>query len=151
MDIIFVAGIHGVGKTSCCKQVSEVTGIPHFSASSIIKAGKATAISANSKAVRDIEGNQRLLAQGLVKIAEAGHARIILDGHCTLLNSLGQVEPISLDVFSPIGLNGVIVFRDDPDKICVRLRARDERVYEAATINEHQDAEVAQAQFVASK
>ena len=42
MKVIFVAGIHAVGKSSACKFLSSETGIPHYTASQIIREEKAS-------------------------------------------------------------------------------------------------------------
>src|SRR5690606_11776081 len=125
MGIIFVGGIHAVGKSTVCTSTSASLGLPHYSAGEIIKAEKAGAISSGSKAVTDIDGNQTLLIRGIQKL-EAIHARsIIVDGHFTLLNSDGEVEPVSVDVFRLLCLEGIVVLHDDPKGIAQRLADRD--------------------------
>jgi len=54
MKVIFVAGIHAVGKSSACKLLSSETGTPHYTASQIIREEKASAISEDSKLVTDV-------------------------------------------------------------------------------------------------
>ena len=72
MKVIFVAGIHGVGKTTGCMAVAEELGIPYYTASQIIKGEKASAVVEQSKLVADIDENQRLLIQGVSKLIKGG-------------------------------------------------------------------------------
>lgn len=150
MGIIFVAGVHGIGKTSCCSEVAKLTGYTHHAASSIIKMEKTSAIAEHSKEVRDVMGNQELLIQGVQKLYEAGNVKIILDGHFTILNSQGQIETVDLAVFAELKMDGVVAYRDDPQRIANRLRERDGRECCASTIAAQQCSELEQAQLVAT-
>lgn len=150
MGVIFVVGVHGVGKTSCCQQLAESTGIPHYSASNLIKAEDASAFSESAKECRDVRGNQSLLIRGVRKILR-DRETILLDGHCTLLNSDGAFEAVGVEVFSQLGLAGIVLFRDAPETICARLHQRDGKAWKLSAVTAQQDAELAHAQFVASE
>jgi adenylate kinase len=141
MSVIFVAGVHGVGKTTVCKAAAESLGVPHYTASQLIRAEKASAVSEESKLVVDVGGNQRLLVLAARReIAQYG--RIILDGHFTIRTASGVIEPIDTAVFKMLGLNKIVVLLDHPDIIVSRLFNRDGIAYAATSIQEHQDAEL---------
>lgn len=149
MKVIFVAGIHAVGKSTVCKSVSDELGIPHYTASQIIRDEKSSAVSANSKLVTDVADNQRLLIQGASRILERG--RFLLDGHFTMRRkSDGGIESIHEDVFRNLCVGNVVVFTDDPEEISKRMHARDGVLHHVDMIRTHQNAEVAHASYVAS-
>jgi len=65
--IIFVAGIHGVGKTYLCQSLKESIGIDHFSASQLISEFKREKFSSTDKSVKNINNNQELLLKAIEK------------------------------------------------------------------------------------
>lgn len=147
MKVILVAGIHGVGKTTGCKAVSEEFGIPHYSASQIIKGEKASAVTEGSKLVVDVDGNQRLLIQGVSRLLESG--RFLLDGHFTIRRkSDGGIEAIHVDVFRELHIGGVVLYTDHPEEISKRMLARDGVLQPVEALQSHQDAEIAHAEYV---
>lgn len=149
MKVIFVAGIHAVGKTTVCKLVSEEFGIPHFSASQIIKGEKSSAVDEKSKLVADVDDNQRLLIQGVSRILESGH--FLLDGHFTMRRkSDGGIEVIHADVFRELHIGGVVLYTDHPAEISKRMHARDGVLQSVEMLKSHQDAEIAHAKHVAA-
>lgn len=151
MGIIFVGGVHGVGKSTCCQQVAERTGLRWLTASILIKAEMQSAIAVGSKVVVDPLGNQELLIRGVRNCMSPDQGRALLDGHFTLLNSDGKIVAIDIDVFVRLGLERIIVIRDEAAAICNRLRERDGQAWSISTINLHQDAEISQAHAVATK
>jgi adenylate kinase len=147
MRIIFVAGIHGVGKTTGCKSVAEEFGIPHFSASQIIKGERSSAVDEMSKLVADVDDNQRLLIRGVLRVLERG--RFLLDGHFTMRRkSDGGIEAIHVDVFRELNIGGVVLYTDHPEEISRRILARDGVSQPVDMLRSHQDAEVAHAKYV---
>lgn len=148
MGVIFVAGIHGVGKTTCCAEVAKQISIPHYTASAIIRSEKASVISEHSKEVRNVGVNQNHLVEGLRKIVEAGKQRIILDGHFTLLSAEGQIKPISVDIFAGLDVDGFVLYKDDPLRISARLQERDNMAWDVSLLTTHQNAEIAHAKVV---
>lgn len=148
MGVIFVAGVHAVGKTTACAHAADALCLAHYAASALIKAEKASAISAQGKAVTDIDGNQVLLIRGVEKACGKHDGRFILDGHFTLSRSSGEIEAIALDVFRAFDLDGVVIFQDEPSAIAERLNLRDGEGGNADAIAIHQEAELAHAHYV---
>ncbi len=67
MGIVFVGGVHGVGKSTSCQEVAERTGLQWLTASSLIKAEEQSAVAEHSKVVLDAVGNQELLIRSVRK------------------------------------------------------------------------------------
>ena len=151
MGVIFVAGVHGVGKTTACAYAARSLGLAHYSASGLIKSEKTSAIPEQGKTVFDVEGNQALLIRGVEKACGQHQGRIILDGHFTLLKLDGRIEAVAIEVFSSLSLNGVVVYHDEPAAIAERLHKRDGENHSVDVIARHQDSELAHAQLVAAE
>lgn len=122
--VIFIAGVHGVGKTTLCRRIALSGQFTHKSASEIISEQKAAAIAANSKEVRDIAGNQQLLIDGVLRMASSQKS-LLLDGHFVLLNTRKRPEPIPTAVFAKLCIDGVILVTGKPSQIAAQLAARD--------------------------
>lgn len=150
MGVIFVGGVHGVGKSTCCQQVSEQTGLQWFTASALIQAERQTAITGTSKSVLNPDSNQDLLVRAVGEYIAAKDTKIILNGHFTLLKTNGEIVTIEPNVFSKLGVEKLVVLRDDPVAICNRLKERDKRDWSLPFITTHQEAEIAHAYAVAS-
>lgn len=151
MGVIFVAGVHAVGKTTAIEEASRECGVPFYSASSLIKNEKQAAIPEKGKVVADIGGNQELLVRGVNRVVRTSAGRILLDGHFTLQNLIGEIEKIDVDVFRMLGLESVVAYLDDPVNIANRLAKRDGEIRSAEFIARHQEEELSHAQAVASQ
>lgn len=91
--IIFIGGIHGVGKTSLCEELSNQIGTHYFSASKLIKRLKKDHCDNENKAVKDIDGNQELLLTAINQYINK-NIIVLLDGHFCLLSSTYEVTLI---------------------------------------------------------
>ena len=151
MGIFFIGGVHGVGKSSCGQEVAERNGLEFFTASALIKAEQKSAIEENSKAVLDADLNQKLLIHGIRKMAKCNDKTVLLDGHFTLLQPSGAIIPIEVNVFEHLGLEGIVVFRDEPAAIYSRSQKRDGKAYSSTEIRIHQDMEINQAHRISSQ
>lgn len=148
MTVVFVAGIHAVGKSTACRVASDRFGISYFTASQIIRDEKSSAFSTNSKLVADVADNQRLLIQGVSRLLTDGH--FLLDGHFTMRRkSDGGIEVIHVDVFRQLRIGAIVLFTDHPEEIAKRMHARDGVLYPVEMFQSHQVAEIAQAKHVA--
>lgn len=152
MAVLFVCGIHGVGKTTFCKKLSEAFGIPSFSSSCLIKESAKDAIPApgQGKSVKDVSGNQQILITAVQnKLSEL--PQFILDGHTTIIDSNGAWQPIGADVFAAIGTTALIMLVVPPEVIHERLIKRDGKAPALDVMARHQEAEQAQAKNIAIK
>lgn len=143
MSVIFVAGVHGVGKTSACECAAESLGISHFTASEIILARKSSVVATEGKVVKDLDENQQILMDG-VRQTLAMHSPILLDGHFTL-RTIDGIVPIAPSVFSALPIRAVALFHDAPEKIVQRLNSRDNFTHDVADVSAHQEAELKHA------
>ncbi len=146
--MIFLGGVHGVGKTSMCAGVSERFDLQVISASAIIRAERAQPSSDSRTAVSNVGGNQGLLVRGVQRIVADVPERYLLDGHFALRTLAGHIEEIDADVFRAIGVSGLICLIDDPAAIAQRLSARDGDVHDAIAISQLQAAELSSAEAV---
>ncbi|MCO7125160.1 ATP-binding protein [Sporolactobacillus shoreicorticis] len=123
-QIVFISGIHGSGKTTLGKKISEEINIPFDSASNIIK----TVSSQNwdkYKKVTDISGNQSKLAKGIAELY-ANDNILILDGHFCLLDKDNEVIEIDLKTFQEIHIKLIICCTANYHTISKRLSERDQ-------------------------
>lgn len=122
--VIFIAGVHGVGKSSMCEEFSKEFSAMHKSASQLIREAKEEALEKDTKVVKDIAGNQQLLIDSVSRIRASGR-NLLLDGHFALLNADSAPTPLPTDVFSDLAIDGVVVVHDDPSSIAFRMGNRD--------------------------
>lgn len=104
--LIFLGGVHGVGKTSMCEGLFERFGLEVISASTIIRAERAHPSSDSRTAVLNVGGNQGLLIRGVQRLVTGAPGKYLLDGHFALRTLAGNIEEIDADVFHSIGVGG---------------------------------------------
>lgn len=124
-QVLFVGGIHGVGKTTVCESYARTHGVIHKSAGQLIKEARGLASAAPTKAVSDINENQKLLIDEVKRIRTAGKT-LLLDGHFAVFDTFYKPTPLAITVFSELGITGVILIVDKPEAIAARLSIRDE-------------------------
>lgn len=121
---IFVAGIHGVGKTYLCEKYVKDKDVVHASASKLIREELASANWNSNKQVADIDKNQ----EALISAVERHHASgkvLLLDGHFVLKDSSGKLIQIEIEVFRDLRLHGVILIEADVELVQERIKLRD--------------------------
>ncbi|EHV5555057.1 AAA family ATPase [Vibrio parahaemolyticus] len=121
MKNIFISGIHGVGKTTLSKLLSECLGLRHYSCSSLIK--QYVEKTDTGKFVSNIDKNQTLLIKAYNSIRQT--EPLILDGHLTLLDKKGKPTPIDSSVFRELDIGVFILVTDEIETTLSRLSARD--------------------------
>jgi adenylate kinase len=144
---VFVAGIHGVGKTYLASRVAPRVSRIHTSASKLIKEERALATWTDDKRVTDVDANQQALAAAVRRHNEAG-TRLLLDGHFVLLNAAGEMIMLQVDVFAALNLDGIILVEADPQSVAERIEARDRRKVSLVELRAFSDAERDQAKIV---
>lgn len=148
--VIFVAGVHGVGKTTACESFASTHAIEHKSASQLIREAKVSALSTRGKAVRDIHGNQKLLIGAVQRIRATGKP-LLLDGHFALLDSQLIPQALPMDVFYDLAINAVIAIHDKPNAIAKRLAVRDTESLSSSQIAALQALELSNAEKVSTE
>ncbi len=151
MTVLFVGGVHGVGKSTCCGKVAQTVGCLHVTASDIIRRAHAGAIASSGKLVADVEGNQSLLVRGFLAFQhEVQGTSILLDGHFAMRDSNGDIQPVAADVFNALGIDHLVCLVDEPHAIEVRMSQRDGQAPANREIADLQNAELQNARWVAS-
>ncbi len=147
INLVFLGGIHGVGKTTFCKPVAEATGYSHVTASQLIREKNAAAISVDSKIVKDADYNQKLLIEAVKERLKAGE-KFLLDGHFTIQTAHGILK-LEASVFKSLGVQEIVILADDPDKIAQRIEGRDGKKMSDTDLALHQNLEIEAAEAVA--
>lgn len=145
--MIFVSGVHGVGKTFFCNRVKEQRGINTYSASKLIAEKRNIGFSVD-KIVSDIDENQSLLLEAIDELRETGN-EFILDGHFCLLESDGLISRIPMDTYTSLRPDKIILLTEQPSVIVARRFQRDGIVVEEADVDSFQREEMAYAKEVA--
>ncbi len=152
-SLVFVGGIHGVGKTTICRDVSDREDIIHLVASELIKA-KSNFVddtsTSSEKRVRNIKDNQEVLIASLNERILSG-GRFLLDGHFVLFDKNKHVTKVPLATFERIKPDKLVVIIGEPEILQKRLQERDGIIYPAEELRVMQTQEVEYAYVVAKK
>jgi len=144
---IFVAGIHGVGKTYLSSQLPAGSGLKHTSASKLIKEERELPEWSSNKRVSNVDENQVALAAAVSRYNASGSA-LLLDGHFVLLSSDGEFLPLGANVFRSLNLTAILLIEADPDEIARRIADRDGLQRDAGWLTSFMAKERAQAEAV---
>jgi len=144
---IFVAGIHGVGKSYLASRTAESVGLLHTSASRLIKEERSLSTWSENKVVTDVDANQLALTNAIKRKNNAGIS-LLLDGHFVLLGEDHLMIRLESRVFESFNLLGVILIQEDPLIVAQRILERDKREENPQFLREFIDAEKRQAQVV---
>ena len=144
--VIFIGGIHGVGKTYFRNKFLRPAGWYGISASEIIKQ-KSGEVNLN-KRVTKVKSNQELLKEGFVPIKQNFY-KVVLDGHFSLINVTGQVTLVPEDTFTKIKPVAIIVLTAPINIIQSRLCKRDNQKYSKDFVSNFQKKEIKYAKKVA--
>ncbi|NER82369.1 MAG: AAA family ATPase [Leptolyngbya sp. SIO1D8] len=144
--LIFVAGIHGVGKTTLCNELSSKFSMEHFSASDLIAKEKEEQHLRN-KRVENIGGNQDHLIVAINKSFNKTNW-YLLDGHFCLLNQENKITRIPYSTYEGISPTAVLVLVDESANIYDRLSSRDNTRYDLAMLKAFQEEEITYAEYI---
>ncbi|WP_413892956.1 ATP-binding protein [Candidatus Skiveiella danica] len=147
---IFVAGIHGVGKTYLANQLPAGIGLLHTSASQLIKEELALPEWNADKRVADVDKNQVALTKAVARCNALGTA-LLLDGHFVLLNTAGEFVLLGAEVFKTLNLSAVLLIEADPKVVANRVQSRDGLRRDTEWLATFMRAERAQAEAVCSE
>jgi len=146
-NLIFMGGIHGVGKTTICTELSQRYLLSSFSASKIISDVKKQSFNSN-KQITDIDENQDFLIQGIAQL-EATSKINIIDGHFCLIDKKNNISRIPEEVFTRLNPILLIVVIDSVSKIIDRLQMRDKLDYTPLFVESFQNEEIKYAKLIA--
>ena len=145
--MIFISGVHGVGKSYFCDMVKQAIDINAYSASTLISEKKKSGFSSD-KLIPDIDDNQQYLLQAVDEL-HAAEGNFILDGHFCLLNAEGKVQRIAYETFTTLKPEAILLLIEAPEIIAERRHSKDNREVSVESIKEFQDSEKAYAKEVA--
>lgn len=145
--MIFISGVHGVGKSYFCDMVKQTIDINAYSASTLISEKKKSGFS-RDKLIPDIDDNQQYLLQAVDEL-RATEGNFILDGHFCLLNAEGKVQRIVYETFTALKPEAILLLTEAPEIIAERRQSRDNRDVTVESIKEFQDSEEVYAKEVA--
>lgn len=134
--LIFISGVHGVGKSTLCNQINSYVRIAAHSCSDIIKAN--SAYIEDSKVVDKADTNQQALIVGLSKLNDEN---ILLDGHFCLVGQGETIIELDYRVFEQINPDMVVNVVADTKEIHQRLISRDGECISLELINKLQKQE----------
>ncbi len=121
--MIFISGIHGVGKSYFCEEVKRRLGLNAYSASMLISEVKKEGFK-KDKLIGDIDDNQDYLLTAIKRLS-GSEKFYLLDGHFCLLNAQDQVQRIQLQTFLDLSPQGIILLTEEPAVIAKRRKNRD--------------------------
>lgn len=148
-NIAFIGGIHGVGKSTICQQICDKLNLIYLSASELIKWNDINE-NAKNKRVENVHDTQDRLIAGLKNTIQA-EKRYLLDGHCCLLNTKGDIENVPISTFQIINPFSLNVILDDVSEIKIRLERRDKKHYDYDLLKQMQDKELQYAKYLSEK
>lgn len=118
--LIFISGVHGVGKSTLCIELNKHINIPSHSCSDIIKAN--SEYIETSKFIDRAEANQAALITGLAGLRSCS---LLLDGHFCLVGKEDNIIELDFKVFDEIAPSLIINVLAEPEVIHRRLMSRD--------------------------
>jgi adenylate kinase len=137
---VFVAGVHGAGKTFATKPACQKLGLVHATASQLIREERGQATWDSAKVVSDVDQNQAALISAARRIRESG-ATLVIDGHFVLRRAPGNHERLPVDVFRALDCSSVLLIRSPVPVLLERLQARQDMSWSEAELAEFSKAE----------
>lgn len=142
-NVIFIGGIHGVGKTQLCDEICAELNIEHINAGELIRRFKREEATTR-KEVDNVQRNQEALISALQAYVEA-NTFYLLDGHFCLLKRDGFIERIPVGVFEQINPLAVVLLKDEVTAIKERLEQRDNATVDLTRLRDLQKLEIEHA------
>jgi adenylate kinase len=147
--IIFVAGIHGVGKTFLGAPVAQQLGIRHATASQLIRKERGLQSWGADKRVSGLDENQAALVSATKRLHSSGQ-NLLLDGHFVLRGTNGAFNEIDPQVFRDLQIGAVLLLEADTDVVIDRLRVRGDTSWSPMELRTLAAREEAHARHVSS-
>lgn len=147
--IVFVAGVHGVGKGYLCDRLAPMLDGVHITASSLIINRKELG---EAKAISGIDANQAILVEELDKFKTTSPF-VLLDGHFCLYNQEYEIQPIAPRLYKELNVAYIVMLTCTPTVILNRLIQRDKNVSNLSIshLDKLQNAEVEHSRLVSGE
>lgn len=147
--LIFISGVHGVGKTFFAKMLKEKYDLNTYTASSLISNFKNCELYTNKKVV-DIEDNQKILLFALEEMSK-DEKTFLLDGHFCLLDADNNITRIDFITYEALQPKAIVLLTEEPKVIVKRRKERDGFSIDINSTKEFQDEEIKYAKEVADR
>lgn len=141
MKILFVGGVHGVGKSTLCDEIAPDLQANHVSSGDLLQWSGA------SKVVEDLVANQETILNALEHLNPKPET-MLLDGHYCLLTDQGRAEPVPLRFFRHLNPVALLLVEADVEEISKRLAKRDGSAPSMAALEELCKLEAKSAQRI---
>lgn len=130
-NIIFVGGIHAVGKSTFIDYVRKIaSNIEHLSCSALLNWENP-----EDKEVEDVMSNQERLINALNNVVDIDKPYLI-DGHFCLLDQNHNIVPVDFAVIKAINPRRIFLLAEDIKVIHNRLLSRDGKDYDLSLLAE---------------
>lgn len=147
--LIFIGGIHGVGKTYFCNNIVNKFNLKAYSASELISRIKGEQFN-KLKRVENINKNQDILIEAIDHLVDKNNF-FFLDGHFCLLNKEGRITRVPVRTFENLSPKAIIVLIESVEKIIDRLYKRDNIQYDKEVIELFQGEELVYSLDISGK
>jgi len=147
---IFVAGVHGAGKTFLARPACERLGLVHATASQLIRQERGLTTWSDDKTVSEVDENQRALISAVRRISAEGR-QLVLDGHFVLRRAAWTHERLSMDVFRDLRCSAVLLIQSPIPVVIERLVARGDTSWDEEELSRFGEEEVAHGSQIAGQ
>lgn len=121
--MIFISGIHGVGKSFFAEKVKEKYGMETYTASALITEYNECRFEVN-KQVDNIADNQKILTSVLIE-KNPSDKEILLDGHFCLLDMNNKICRIEFSTYIDLAPKAIVLITERINVIAERRDKRD--------------------------
>lgn len=143
--IIFVSGIHGVGKSTFCAELRKHLPLKHYSCSTLIKEN--SDYIEHSKKVSGADKNQAVLLNALEKAEEPA---FLLDGHFCLIGKDEQLIELEDEIFYQVKPAAIVNVTCPVEIVHQRLSSRDSKTFSIELLAELQTREAQKAEKIST-
>ena len=147
---IFLAGVHGVGKTYLAGPAASKLGVRHATASQLIKEERGLQTWGVDKNVSQVDVNQVALISAVARIKNLGKG-LLLDGHLVLRMAPDKHVRLGTDIFRDLQIRAIILLEAPPEKILERLQARGDYTWNIPSIAALASDESEHAAFISKE
>lgn len=148
--IVFVGGIHGVGKTFLGGPAAKHLGIRHATASQLIREERGLQSWGSDKRVTGIDENQAALISAMARLRAEGR-RLLLDGHFVLRRVDGRLTEVDVQVFRDLQIGALLLIATNIDVVIHRLLERGDCSWSESELRRLAEFEEAHARLVATE
>lgn len=148
--IVFVGGVHGVGKTYLGAPAAELVGIRHATASQLIREERGLRTWGEDKRVTGIAENQAALISAAARL-RTERQPLLLDGHFVLRGTDGNLTEVDVQVFRDLQIGAVLLLVADIDVVLNRLHERGDHSWSKPELHLLAEREEARAHHVATE